>query len=305
MSRFVPAFARSAVLAALSLLSLAHSPQLLAAWSRTVTISGSPPATVSVGNSYSFTPTISPQKSYARFSITNKPAWAAFDIYTGRLSGTPSSAGSYGNIGISVTEGRAFASLAPFSITVSAPTSTAVNSPPTISGSPITSVNAGSSYSFTPSAQDPNNDKLTFSVQNCPSWASFNTANGALSGTPASADVGTYGNIVISVSDGQLSASLAPFSIAVNQISNGSAQLDWTPPTQNTDGSALTDLSGYLINYGTSATSLSQSVQIANPGIASYIVTNLSAGTWYFDVIAYTASGLQSAASNVVSKTVN
>jgi hypothetical protein len=65
-------------------------------------------------------------------------------------------------------------------------------------------------------AQNPaSGGTLTFSVQNMPSWATFSTATGELQGTPASANVGTFANIVISVSDGKTSAALVPFSIAV------------------------------------------------------------------------------------------
>jgi len=63
--------------------------------------------------------------------------------------------------------------------------------------------------------------------------------DGRLTGTPTAASVGTYSNIVIS-SDGAKSASLAAFTITVNQISNGSATVTWTPPTQNSDGTVLT-----------------------------------------------------------------
>ena len=62
---------------------------------------------------------------------------------------------------------------------------------------------------------------------------------------------------------------------------NGSATLSWTPPTQNTDGSALTNLAGYRILYGTSASALTQTIEIANPGLATYVVTGLSSGNWY------------------------
>jgi Putative Ig domain len=300
MLRVAFSLAPRAILFALSVLSVMHSP--LAAARATLTISGSPPTTDSVGKAYSFTPTIAPATGSARFFISNKPAWAAFDSLTGRLSGTPTAAGTFSNIRIAVAWHRQYASLPLFTITVMNATPT--NASPTISGSPATSVNAGDSYSFTPAANDPNNDTLTFSVQNRPSWASFNTSTGALSGTPTSADVGTYANVIISVSDGQASASLSPFSVAVNQTSNGSAQVSWTPPTANSDGSALTNLSGYRIYYGTVQTNLDKSVEISNPGLASYVVTNLSAGTWYFDVIAYTSSGAVSVPSNVESKTI-
>jgi Putative Ig domain len=174
----------------------------------------------------------------------------------------------------------------------------------TISGQPSTSVNVGGTYSFTPSAQDTAGKPLTFSIQNQPAWASFNSTTGQLSGAPTAAYAGTYSNIVIAATDGIASAALPPFSIAVNQVSNGSATLTWTPPLANTDGSALTNLAGYRIYYGTATNSLNQSVQVANVGISSFTVSNLTSGTWYFGVTAYTTSGLESSLSNVTSKSV-
>jgi hypothetical protein len=90
------------------------------------------------------------------------------------------------------------------------------NSPPVISGTPVTSVVAGTSYAFTPTASDPDHNTLSFTIAAKPAWASFNNSTGQLSGAPASADVGTYSNIVVSVSDGQSSASLPAFSIIVS-----------------------------------------------------------------------------------------
>jgi hypothetical protein len=70
------------------------------------------------------------------FSITNRPAWAAFNTTTGRLQGTPKPAGTYSNIVIRVSDGRgASAQLPAFAITVGA----ASNAAPTISGTPATS----------------------------------------------------------------------------------------------------------------------------------------------------------------------
>ena len=176
--------------------------------------------------------------------------------------------------------------------------------PPTISGTPPTTVTAGQAYSFTPTASGPAGMTLSFSVQNLPSWAAFSIATGKVSGTPASSNVGTFPNIVISVSDGQASAALPAFSIQVNaQVVNGSATLSWVAPTTNTDGTPLTDLSGYTINYGTSPSALSQAVQVSS-STASYTVQGLSAGTWYFTVTANTSLGTQSAPSNVASDTI-
>lgn len=84
----------------------------------------------------------------------------------------------------------------------------------------------------------------------------------------------------------------------------GSATLSWTPPTQNSDGSALTTLAGYRVSYGASATELTQTVQVSNPGASNYTVNDLSPGTYYFTVRAYTSTGTESDQSNTVSKAV-
>jgi hypothetical protein len=269
-------------------------------------ISGVPATSDVAGTAYAFTPTTSaPRDSTLTFSISSKPTWASFNTKTGQLAGTPATttAGKYSNIVITVSDGSSTASLAPFTISVTSPTPPP-STPPTISGTPPTSINVGSAYTFTPKATDASGKSLTFSIKNAPSWTAFNAATGQISGTPGAAYAGTYSNIVISVSDGTASASLTAFSIAVNQVSNGTATVDWTPPTDNSNGSALTNLAGYEIHYGNASNSLTQTVQVANAGLSSYTLTNLTAGTWYFGVTAYTSNGEQSSMSNVASKTV-
>jgi hypothetical protein len=281
----------------------AFAINVTAAPNRAPTISGSPPTSATAGSPYTFTPTASdPDQDTLGFTIQNKPAWASFDTASGRLSGTPTAAnvGTFANIVISVSDSRASASLPAFTITVS----DSANHPPTITGTPPTSVNAGAAYNFQPTGADQDSDALTWSIQNRPAWATFNVSTGRLSGTPTAAQAGAYANIVISVSDGEASASLPAFTITVAQSSSGSATLTWVPPTQNTDGSSLTDLAGYRILYGTSSADLNQIVELANPGLASYVVSGLSSGTWYFAVKSYSAGGGESDASNVASKTI-
>lgn len=267
-------------------------------------ITGTPSTKVQAGSAYSFQPAASDADGNPlTFAIANKPTWATFSTTTGHLSGTPATGnvGTYANITISVSDGKTSVSLPSFSIQVAAPAVI----PPTISGNPPTQARAGQSYSFTPTAGDPNGKTLSFSVQNKPSWATFSIATGQLSGTPGSADVGTDANIVISASDGSASAALSAFTITVAAAPKvGTASLKWSPPTQNTDGTAVTNLSGYIVAYGTSASSLSQTVSINTPATTSYTVQNLGQGTWYFAVSAIATDGAQSALSTVVSKTI-
>jgi hypothetical protein len=266
-------------------------------------ISGSPSTSVVAGSAYSFVPTVSdPSGNPLTLSVANLPSWASFSSVTGQLSGTPANAnvGTFSNIVISVSDGTLGAALPAFNITVSSP----ANPPPTISGTPATSVSAGNAYSFTPTTTDPSGNPLTFSVQNLPGWATFNAQTGTLTGTPGEGDVGNDANIVISVSDGTSSASLAAFTISVTQPASGNATLTWSAPTQNTNGTPLTNLAGFHIYYGTSAANLDQSVQIANPALTSYVLTNLPSGTWYFSINDYTTAGVESAVSNVASTTI-
>lgn len=173
---------------------------------------------------------------------------------------------------------------------------------PTISGRSRTSINVGSVYGFTPTVTNPSGDTLVFSIQNKPAWATFDTVSGAPAGTPTAADAGTYANIIISVTDGTTSASLPAFTLTVQQISNGTATLDWTPPIQNTDGTVLSNLAGYRVHYGMTEKNLTESVDLKNAGLTNYVVSNLSTGTWYFGISAYSTTGVESSMSGVVSE---
>lgn len=84
----------------------------------------------------------------------------------------------------------------------------------------------------------------------------------------------------------------------------GSVTLSWQAPLTNTDGTALTDLAGFDIHYGTDSSSLINRIRISTVGIETYVVDNLPAGTYYFTVSAYTTAGRESSPSQMVSKTV-
>lgn len=264
------------------------------------TITGTPSSSATASVAYRFQPTAADANNDPLgFTIQNKPSWAAFNTSTGLLSGTPTAAGTHSSIVISVSDGKVTTSLPAFAINVAA-----ANRAPTISGTATTSATPNVAYNFRPTAADADGDTLSFSIANKPSWATFSTSTGQLSGTPATANAGTYSNIVITVSDGRASTSLPAFGITVAQTSVGGASLSWSAPTQNTDGTSLTTLAGYRIYYGTSATALTQMVQLNSAGVSSYVLDNLSPATYYFAIRAYTSSGAESANSNVVQKAV-
>jgi hypothetical protein len=178
------------------------------------------------------------------------------------------------------------------------------NSSPTIGGTPATAVIRDTGYSFTPSASDPDGDILTFSIINLPAWATFDEATGSLAGTPTESHVGTTIDITISVSDGALSASLTPFDLEVLQIPVGSATVSWQIPVTNADGSALTDLAGFEVHYGTASQTYTEIVPVGDPTAVSVLIDELLPATYYFAVLAVDTTGNKSAFSSEVSKVV-
>jgi hypothetical protein len=66
----------------------------------------------------------------------------------------------------------------------------------------------------------------------------------------------------------------------------------------------LSNLAGYKVYWGTSPGNYSSSVTLANPGLASYVVGQLTPAQWHFVVTAYSATGVESGYSNAVSKTI-
>lgn len=254
-------------------------------------ISGTPPTTVQATSAYSFTPSATDAETPQAlvFSIANRPAWASFSTTTGQLSGTPSATqtGTYGNIRISVSDGSLTSSLPAFSITVTAPP----NRAPVISGSPATSVTAGTAYSFRPTASDPDGQRLTFSISNRPAWATFSTSTGQLSGTPTSSHVGTTSNIVITASDGTLTTSLPAFSITVSAQPNRAPTISGTPSTTATVGTAYrfrptaSDPDGDTLSWSISGRPTGATFSTVN-GELSFTPTE--AGTWSNIVITVT-----------------
>lgn len=268
------------------------------------TIWGEPETSVLVGTNYVFQPEVSDDDGdVLEFSIANKPGWAEFDTSSGLLQGIPGSqhVGQHGNIVISVTDQVSVVSLPSFSITVetvAAPSSDddeeTANSSPTISGTPNTSVVVDTQYSFTPDASDADGNALSFSIVNKPVWANFNTTTGRLRGTPTSTHIGTSAAIEISVTDGNSIAALNQFSITVEPVGTASKTIFWTPPTENEDGSPLTDLAGYRIYYGTSAGDLTEVIELNSAGITSYVIEDLALGTYYLAMTSFNSSNLES-----------
>lgn len=83
----------------------------------------------------------------------------------------------------------------------------------------------------------------------------------------------------------------------------GPVTLNWTSPTQNTDGSALTNIAGWQIMIGSSATSLSRGPVINTPAATSAAI-EAPPGNQFFAVRTVRTDNIESLDSSVVTKNV-
>ena len=202
-------------------------------------LTGSPPTSFTVGVARSYRPTVTFSEGPVTFTITGLPSWATFDTATGTFTGTPSGpdVGTTADITITATDGTRTGTFGPFVILILPDTPPApAAAPPVISGTPSTTATTGQAYSFQAQASDAAGNALTFSISNCPAWATFSTATGKLSGTPTTAQAGVYSGIVIQVTDGTSSAALPAFAITVTAATVDTPVISGTPATTVTAG---------------------------------------------------------------------
>ena len=185
-----------------------------------------------------------------------------------------------------------------------APVAAASSPPLSITGTPSRSIRQGLHYNFVPTVPNAGHRQLTFRIANKPRWASFSPYDGSLRGAPGAADIGNYPDIAISVADGQQAVSLSRFAIDVVATASGSIVVSWNPPVERTDGSPLRDLAGFKIYFGTHPGEYPQSVTIANPGITTYLIEELTPATYFVVATSFDSSGVESPFSNITSKSV-
>lgn len=152
------------------------------------------------------------------FELLDAPAFVSINSESGKITNTSALEKGEYTFKVKVTDSDNLS--VEKTITLSVIEFSSVPTIPEISGTPATSVNEDESYSFTASASDINSADLTFSITGKPSWASFDENTGTLSGTPTNTNVGTFENIVISVSEAGDTVSLPAFSIEVVNVND-------------------------------------------------------------------------------------
>ncbi len=85
---------------------------------------------------------------------------------------------------------------------------------------------------------------------------------------------------------------------------NGNMSLSWVAPTENVDGSALTDLAGYSVYFGDQSRIYLGSIDVNNANATSFNVS-VPAGDYFVAMTARDGDGNESAYSNEVLKTAD
>jgi hypothetical protein len=158
-------------------------------------------------------------------------------------------------------------------------------------------IGKGSKQQFTATGtfSDGTTQNLTAAV----TWSSSNTGVATISNAAGSNGLATSvatGATTIKAVSGAVSDT------TTLSVTDRAATLSWNAPATNTDGTALTDLAGYKIHYGTSPGNYTTTINAGT--VTTYVISNLAPGTYYFAVTAYNTSGSESGYSNEASKTI-
>lgn len=173
----------------------------------------------SEGVAYAYNPAATdPESNTLTWSLSTNPGWLSINPSTGAISGTPpqATANYTASVGVTVTDNGVNPSnqSATQNYTISV---TAVNDPPAITSSPVTTATESVAYSYQVAATDPDST-LSYSLTTAPSGMSIG-ASGLISWTPPQALSNYTANVTVQVTDG-VTPKTQSFVITVTAVNN-------------------------------------------------------------------------------------
>lgn len=213
------------------------------------------------------------------YSLATAPSWLTISATTGLITGTAPAVAvdTVFPVTVSVTDGIDNTTQS-FNVTVTNIVPP-VNSAPTISSTPLTSVNENQNYVYQVNATDVDGDTLTYALTTAPAWLTISSTTGLITGTAPSVSANTNFPVTVSVSDGT-TATTQSYNITVNNVivppANSPPVINSTAITQVNENSAYTydvnatDVDGDVLLY---------SLQISPAWLTINPVTGLISGT--------------------------
>ncbi len=221
-----------------------------------------------------------PESDPITFALDAAPAGMSIDPATGLVTWTPAIAqvGSHG-VTVRAGDGKGGFATQSYTLTVSAP----ANNPPSIDSTPVTSATEGAVYSYDVDASDADGDTLTYSLATAPAGMSIDSANGLISWTPTTAQVGSQ-SVSVQVEDGKGGSDTQNFDVTVDAIPNTPPTIDSTPVTSVTEGAAYSydvdasDADGDTLSYSLTAAPSGMTIDSAT-GLIDWIPSAAQIGS--------------------------
>ncbi len=250
-----------------------------------ITSSASATFTVGAASTFAVTATGYPQPSLSETGTL--PGGVTFDAATGVLSGTPA-AGTGGTYSLTLTASNGVSADATQSFTLT------VDQAPAITSATSATFSVGAAGAFTVAATGYPAPTLS-ETGALPGGVTFNTATGALSGTPAAGTGGSY-SFTLTATNGVGTGSTQSFTLTVNQppaiTSAASATL-----TAGTPGSFTVAATGYPAPTITETGALPSGVTLSSAGVLSGTPAAGTGGTYSITLTASNGVGTDSTQS--------
>lgn len=221
-----------------------------------------------------------PDQDTLTWSLTTFPDGMIINESTGRISWTPDNdqAGAH-DVTVQVDDNNGGSDSQTWSITV-----TLSNAPPVITSEPPEDASTGNAYNYQVTAEDPDNDPLTFQLTQYPDGMSLNASTGLIAWIPSHDQAGSY-EIMVKVDDGNGGSDTQSWNIDVahSVVEGPSVDFDAFPATvQDGESSTLTwssmSTDRVHIDYGVGSVSVNGFVDVFPEHTTTYTITVTGAG---------------------------
>ena len=200
---------------------------------RSPRITSQPTVSAISGSAYSYAvKATDPDGDTLTYTLLDLPQGMSIDAATGVIAWTiPANVSGLVPVTIEVSDGRGASAVQGFSISVSG----ASNRAPTFTSQPVTSATAGTNYTYTARATDPDGDAITYALTTTPAGMVINAQSGAITWTPTLQQGGNH-SVAIQATDAKGASSTQSFSVYVQLPTNNPPQITSVPVMRSAPG---------------------------------------------------------------------